>query len=96
MLERMVCPIEFKDTDELCLFPCCSHVFNLDCIDVWLASQITCLICHANLVEQAVNDNLNLLHITTHTIDATILQPEIVASPQDHVTIVMDPLQKKE
>ncbi|KAJ7958961.1 putative Ring finger protein [Quillaja saponaria] len=49
-LECAVCLNEFKDDETLRLIPKCNHVFHPDCIDVWLASNITCPVCRANLV----------------------------------------------
>ena len=83
-----MCLNEFEVDEELCLSPCCSHVFHLDCIDVWLASHVTCPVYRLNLTEQAVDDNLNLLTVATR---ATGLQLETVALPQDHVAIVVGP-----
>lgn len=88
VLECAVCLSEFEDNEELHLLPRCSHVLHLDCIDAWLASHVICPIYHANFVEQAVNNNLNLL--ATPTIDATSLRPETTTPLLDHVTIVMD------
>lgn len=50
-LECAVCLNEFADDDEkLRLLPSCCHVFHRDCIDQWLAAQVTCPVCRANLI----------------------------------------------
>ncbi|KAG8049929.1 hypothetical protein GUJ93_ZPchr0009g1152 [Zizania palustris] len=48
-LECAVCLSEFDDDEMLRLLPKCSHVFHPDCIDMWLASHVTCPVCRANL-----------------------------------------------
>ncbi|KAK8969327.1 E3 ubiquitin-protein ligase ATL6 [Platanthera guangdongensis] len=48
-LECAVCLCEFEDDDILRLLPRCSHVFHRDCIDIWLASHVTCPVCRSNL-----------------------------------------------
>lgn len=90
-LKCVVCFNEFKDDEELCLLPRCSHVFHLDCIDAWLASHITCPVYCTNLAEQATDNNLDLLPVATPTIDMAGLQPKTAALPQDQVAIVVDP-----
>nr|GLL48105.1 RING-H2 finger protein ATL11-like [Ipomoea trifida] len=52
-LECAVCLNEFEDDETLRLLPACCHVFHHDCIDVWLASHVTCPVCRANLVPTA-------------------------------------------
>ncbi|URD76731.1 E3 ubiquitin-protein ligase [Musa troglodytarum] len=76
MLECVVCLSDFKDDKKFRILFRCSYVFHLDYIDAWLTSHITCLICCANLIEQAANDNLNLL--STNVIS---LQLETAAPP---------------
>lgn len=48
-LECAVCINEFRDDEILRLLPGCSHVFHLQCIGPWLASNATCPVCRANL-----------------------------------------------
>ncbi|KAL5556505.1 hypothetical protein UlMin_038741 [Ulmus minor] len=52
-LECAVCLSEFEDFDSLRLLPKCNHVFHPECIDVWLASHITCPVCRAKLLPDA-------------------------------------------
>ncbi|URE13882.1 E3 ubiquitin-protein ligase [Musa troglodytarum] len=74
-LECAVCLSEFDDDDEVRLLPRCSHLFHTDCIDVWLASHVTCPVCRTNLSEPAT--------------EAGGTQPETATAP-DHVTIVVN------
>ncbi|RWW64019.1 hypothetical protein BHE74_00028766 [Ensete ventricosum] len=56
-LECAVCLSEFADEDTLRLLPRCSHVFHVDCIDLWLDTHVTCPVCRANLAEPAAADS---------------------------------------
>ncbi|KAJ7965759.1 putative Ring finger protein [Quillaja saponaria] len=56
-LECAVCLNEFQDDETLRLIPKCDHVFHPDCIDVWLASHITCPVCRATLVPKPGDDS---------------------------------------
>ena len=48
-LECAVCLREFEDDETLRLIPKCDHVFHTECIDVWLASNVTCPLCRTDL-----------------------------------------------
>ncbi|KAJ8484373.1 hypothetical protein OPV22_016858 [Ensete ventricosum] len=85
-LECSVCLGEFEDDDVLRLLPRCSHLFHTDCIDVWLASHVTCPVCRANLAEPATADGVEL---PLFVAEAGGTQPETATAP-DHVTIVVD------
>jgi len=47
----LVCHCAFESNDKLRLMPFCSHSFHVDCIDVWLQDNNTCVTCKA-LVEK--------------------------------------------
>ncbi|KAL6008356.1 hypothetical protein ACLOJK_033865 [Asimina triloba] len=47
--ECTVCLAEFSDDDELRMLTGCSHVFHLECIDLWLQTHTTCPICRRDL-----------------------------------------------
>ena len=49
-LECVVCLNQFEDDELLRLLPKCSHAFHPDCIDTWLFSHTTCLVCRIILV----------------------------------------------
>ncbi|KMZ64593.1 RING finger protein [Zostera marina] len=42
-----VCLLDFEDDDTLRTLPICSHVFHMDCIDVWLRSHANCPLCRS-------------------------------------------------
>ncbi|RRT44229.1 hypothetical protein B296_00041571 [Ensete ventricosum] len=89
-LKCALCPSKFEDDEEIRLHPRCSHIY-FHCFDTLVTSHISCPIYRANLVEYAIDDNLDLLLEATPVIDVSSLQPKIVAPPQNHVAIVMDP-----
>ncbi|CAL4914727.1 unnamed protein product [Urochloa decumbens] len=56
-LECAVCLSAFDDAGEkLRVIPGCCHVFHAACIDVWLAANVTCPVCRADLSDPAVAD----------------------------------------
>ncbi|XP_021740290.1 RING-H2 finger protein ATL34-like [Chenopodium quinoa] len=56
-LECAICLNEFVDNEHLRLLPRCSHVFHPHCISPWLASNVTCPVCRANLEIQVDRPN---------------------------------------
>lgn len=48
-LECAVCLCEFTEDESLRMLPQCCHVFHPECIDTWLAGQVTCPVCRADL-----------------------------------------------
>ncbi|CAO2834297.1 unnamed protein product [Amaranthus hypochondriacus] len=48
-LECIICLNEFLDHELLRLLPKCGHIFHIDCVDLWLASHVTCPMCRVNL-----------------------------------------------
>ncbi|KAK3041330.1 hypothetical protein RJ639_002311 [Escallonia herrerae] len=47
--ECAVCLSEFQEAEKLRLIPNCSHVFHIDCIDVWLQSNANCPLCRTSI-----------------------------------------------
>jgi E3 ubiquitin-protein ligase RNF38/44 len=52
-----VCLLEFEDNDHIRTLPYCSHVFHVDCIDVWLRSHATCPLCRASVFRPDLSYN---------------------------------------
>ncbi|GMH20883.1 hypothetical protein Nepgr_022725 [Nepenthes gracilis] len=44
-----VCLSEFQERDMLRVLPRCSHLFHLDCIDIWLMSNANCPLCRSSI-----------------------------------------------
>ncbi|RWW37086.1 hypothetical protein BHE74_00057864 [Ensete ventricosum] len=81
VLECVMCLNKFENYEELRLLPHCNHDFHLDCNDACLTSHVTCSVYCANLAEQIVNDNLDLLHVATLATNVVGLQFEIIDTP---------------
>ncbi|THG21724.1 hypothetical protein TEA_024106 [Camellia sinensis var. sinensis] len=59
-----VCLSKFKRNDQLQLLPSCCHAFQTDCIDAWLSSNQTCLLCRS-AVYPTEEDVLNKIILST-------------------------------
>ncbi|XP_027935560.1 RING-H2 finger protein ATL16-like [Vigna unguiculata] len=53
-----VCLSEFQQDEKLRVIPNCSHVFHIDCIDVWLQNNTHCPLCRTIV---SLTTQLNLL-----------------------------------
>ncbi|KAE9589759.1 hypothetical protein Lal_00021561 [Lupinus albus] len=47
--ECAVCLNEFQEDERLRIIPNCSHVFHIDCIDVWLQNNANCPLCRTSI-----------------------------------------------
>ncbi|OMO95468.1 Zinc finger, RING-type [Corchorus olitorius] len=47
--ECAVCLNEFQEDEKLRIIPNCSHVFHIDCIDVWLQNNANCPLCRTSV-----------------------------------------------
>ncbi|KAJ7979884.1 RING-H2 finger protein [Quillaja saponaria] len=47
--ECAVCLNEFQENEKLRIIPNCSHVFHIDCIDVWLQNNANCPLCRTSI-----------------------------------------------
>ncbi|KAG7611689.1 Zinc finger RING-type [Arabidopsis suecica] len=47
--ECSVCLSEFQDEEKLRIIPNCSHLFHIDCIDVWLQNNANCPLCRTRV-----------------------------------------------
>ncbi|XP_061366938.1 RING-H2 finger protein ATL16-like [Gastrolobium bilobum] len=45
----VVCLTEFQEQDVLKVLPNCSHAFHLDCIDIWLQTNVNCPLCRSSI-----------------------------------------------
>lgn len=49
LFECAVCLNEFQEEEKLRRIPTCSHVFHIDCIDVWLQNNANCPLCRTSI-----------------------------------------------
>ncbi|KAE8667983.1 RING-H2 finger protein ATL1 [Hibiscus syriacus] len=49
LCECAVCLNEFEVDEKLRMIPNCSHVFHIDCIDVWLQNNANCPLCRTSI-----------------------------------------------
>ncbi|KAJ1423975.1 Zinc finger, RING-type [Sesbania bispinosa] len=47
--ECAVCLNEFQQDEKLRVIPNCSHVFHIDCVDVWLQNNANCPLCRRSI-----------------------------------------------
>ncbi|KAK9137949.1 hypothetical protein Sjap_008543 [Stephania japonica] len=52
LCECAVCLNEFEDEEKIRVLPSCSHLFHIDCIDVWLQSNANCPLCRTSISVQ--------------------------------------------
>ncbi|XP_030485742.2 RING-H2 finger protein ATL5-like [Cannabis sativa] len=53
LLECAVCLSEFEDNDLGRALPKCSHVFHVECIDLWFGSHSNCPLCRAPVLSES-------------------------------------------
>lgn len=51
--ECAVCLNEFQENEKLKIIPNCSHVFHIDCIDIWLQNNANCPLCRTSVSSAA-------------------------------------------
>ncbi|XVF69042.1 hypothetical protein PTKIN_Ptkin11bG0049500 [Pterospermum kingtungense] len=44
-IDCAICLSEFEDTECVKTIPSCKHIFHVECIDMWLASHVSCPVC---------------------------------------------------
>ncbi|KAL8104978.1 RING-H2 finger protein ATL16-like [Apium graveolens] len=49
-VECAVCLNEFHEQEKLRMIPNCSHLFHIDCIDVWLQNNANCPLCRTSIL----------------------------------------------
>ncbi|OIV90656.1 hypothetical protein TanjilG_01737 [Lupinus angustifolius] len=47
--ECAICLNEFQENEKLRIVPNCSHVFHIDCIDIWLQNNANCPLCRTSI-----------------------------------------------
>ncbi|KAL0846728.1 hypothetical protein Bca101_019974 [Brassica carinata] len=51
-----VCLGDYQADEKLQQIPACGHTFHMDCIDLWLTSHTTCLLCRLSLIPKTSLD----------------------------------------
>lgn len=47
--ECAVCLSEFEEDETIRIIPICSHLFHIDCIDIWLQNNPNCPLCRTTI-----------------------------------------------
>ncbi|KAE9607239.1 hypothetical protein Lal_00025716 [Lupinus albus] len=68
VIECSVCLGTIVEDETIRVLPNCKHVFHIDCVDKWFASNSTCPVCRA-VVEPAVQPGLD--HVATTEVQPT-------------------------
>ncbi|KAF7119758.1 hypothetical protein RHSIM_Rhsim13G0102000 [Rhododendron simsii] len=49
-IDCVICLCEFEDGETVKMIPYCRHVFHPECVDTWLASQVSCPLCRSSRI----------------------------------------------
>ncbi|CAK9318740.1 unnamed protein product [Citrullus colocynthis] len=52
--ECAVCLSEFEEDETVRIIPICSHLFHIDCIDIWLQNNPNCPLCRTSISSSAL------------------------------------------
>lgn len=85
--ECAVCLNEFQVDEKLRIIPNCSHVFHIDCIDVWLQSNANCPLCRTSISATSRFRNDLVLAPSSTPEDPTPYTNEIIGGDEDFVVI---------
>ncbi|MED6148642.1 hypothetical protein PIB30_054906 [Stylosanthes scabra] len=91
--ECAVCLNEFQEDEKLRIIPNCSHVFHIDCIDVWLQNNANCPLCRTSIsltsrfdIDQLLNNRIRPL-TTPSSSSSSSSSPQQVIEDEDFVVI---------
>ncbi|XP_065864471.1 RING-H2 finger protein ATL16 [Euphorbia lathyris] len=59
--ECAVCLNEFQQDEKLRIIPNCSHVFHIDCIDIWLQNNANCPLCRNTISTTSPFHPINIM-----------------------------------
>lgn len=102
--ECAVCLNEFQQDEKLRIIPNCSHVFHIDCIDVWLQNNANCPLCRTSISlttnnRYHIDQLLNLRPSTSSSNsnqDQIIQSQPIIGGDEDFVVIELSNLNLNE
>ncbi|XP_022748991.1 RING-H2 finger protein ATL16-like [Durio zibethinus] len=88
--ECAVCLNEFQEDEKLRIIPNCSHVFHIDCIDVWLHNNANCPLCRTSISSSSrfPVDQINAPRSTPQ--DPNPYTENIISDDEDFVVIELD------
>ena len=86
--ECAVCLNEFQEDEKLRIIPNCSHVFHIDCIDVWLQSNANCPLCRTSISTTMSRFQTDLILAPSSTPeDPTPYTDNLIGGDEDFVVI---------
>ncbi|KAJ0092571.1 hypothetical protein Patl1_25147 [Pistacia atlantica] len=85
--ECAVCLSEFQEDEKLRIIPNCSHVFHIDCIDVWLQSNANCPLCRTSISPTTRFPIERIIAPSSTPQDPNPYTENVVSSDEDYVVI---------
>ncbi|PIA36454.1 hypothetical protein AQUCO_03400379v1 [Aquilegia coerulea] len=83
LFECAVCLNEFQDEEKLRMLPSCTHIFHIDCIDIWLQNNANCPLCRSSISISTPQPPS-----TNHTFSPTSPHEQsVISGDQDFVVI---------
>ncbi|KAF5175931.1 Ring-h2 finger protein atl16 [Thalictrum thalictroides] len=85
--ECAVCLNEFQDEEKLRVLPSCSHVFHIDCIDIWLQSNANCPLCRSSISNRTRVLPIHIIAPSPSPQDQTPFTETTIGGDEDFVVI---------
>ncbi|GMP77435.1 hypothetical protein CsSME_00033709 [Camellia sinensis var. sinensis] len=88
--ECAVCLNDFQEEERLRAIPHCSHVFHVDCIDVWLQNNVNCPLCRTSISISTTTSQFPFDQILAPSSSPQIPDPNtdiFVTQDEDYVVI---------
>ncbi|KAF9612145.1 hypothetical protein IFM89_038328 [Coptis chinensis] len=85
--ECAVCLNEFQDEEKLRVLPSCTHVFHIDCIDVWLQSNAHCPLCRSSISSRTRLPIDHIIAPSSSPQDVTPFTDTVITGDEDFVVI---------
>ncbi|XP_044498255.1 RING-H2 finger protein ATL16-like [Mangifera indica] len=85
--ECAVCLNEFQEDEKLRMIPNCSHVFHIDCIDVWLQNNANCPLCRTSISSTTRFPIDQIIAPSSTPQDPNPYTGNVVSNDEDYVVI---------
>ncbi|XP_044487616.1 RING-H2 finger protein ATL16-like [Mangifera indica] len=85
--ECAVCLNEFHEDEKLRIIPNCSHVFHIDCIDVWLQNNANCPLCRTSISSATRFPFERIIAPSSTPQDPNPSTEHVVSNDEDYVVI---------